>query len=58
MAEKKSSGAMQVWKLYDSKAGLKRKNKTCPKCGQGVFLGEHNNRVSCGRCGYAEMKGK
>ncbi|MBI2133783.1 30S ribosomal protein S27ae [Candidatus Woesearchaeota archaeon] len=56
MAEKKKSGAMQVWKLYDAKGGLKRKNKFCPKCGPGNFLAEHKNRTSCGKCGYAEMK--
>ena len=32
--------------------------KTCPKCGEGVFLAEHKNRVSCGKCGYTEFKKK
>jgi small subunit ribosomal protein S27Ae len=48
-------------------AGLKRKfyriegerlirgGQTCPKCGPGVFLAVHENRVSCGRCGYTEF---
>ncbi|MDD5503110.1 MAG: 30S ribosomal protein S27ae [Candidatus Thermoplasmatota archaeon] len=35
---------------------LIRKKKTCPKCGPGVFLAEHKNRLSCGKCGYAEIK--
>ncbi len=56
--KKKASDAMQVWKLYDAKGGLKHKNKSCPKCGPGVFLAEHKNRISCGKCGYAEMKSK
>jgi len=44
---------------YDVKDGkLIRKNRTCPKCGPGVFLAEHDNRVSCGKCGYAEIKSK
>lgn len=34
----------------------KRKNKFCPKCGAGVFLAEHKDRLSCGRCSYTEMK--
>jgi ubiquitin-small subunit ribosomal protein S27Ae len=59
MAEKKSSPVkkgkcMQVWKLYHQ--GAKSKNKSCPKCGPGCFLAEHANRVSCGKCGYTEMK--
>ena len=35
---------------------LKRKNKSCPKCGPGIFLADHPNRVYCGACGYVEMK--
>ena len=59
MAAAKKSKTMQVWKIYDSKGGsLKRKNKTCPKCGPGVYLAEHKSRISCGKCGYAEMRSK
>ena len=32
--------------------------KTCPKCGAGIFLAEHKERVSCGKCGYTEFKKK
>lgn len=28
----------------------------CPRCGPGVFMGEHKDRVSCGKCGYTEFK--
>ncbi|QLJ52340.1 MAG: hypothetical protein Sv326_0165 [Candidatus Fermentimicrarchaeum limneticum] len=31
--------------------------RSCPKCGSGVHLAEHKDRLSCGRCGYLEMKG-
>ncbi len=55
MAAAKKSDSMQVWKLYDKGT---RKNKFCPKCGAGFFLAQHKDRVSCGKCGYAEMKGK
>ncbi len=37
---------------------LKRKRTFCPKCGPGVFLAEHSDRLSCGRCGYTEFKKK
>lgn len=33
-----------------------RSRKHCPKCGPGVFLAEHKDRVSCGRCGYTEFR--
>jgi len=28
----------------------------CPKCGPGVYLAEHKDRWSCGKCGYYEKK--
>ena len=34
---------------------LKRVRRTCPKCGPGVFLAVHKDRVSCGKCGYTEF---
>lgn len=43
--------------LYAVKGdALTRTHKSCPKCGPGTFLAEHNNRRSCGKCGYAESK--
>jgi small subunit ribosomal protein S27Ae len=35
---------------------LTRTHKFCPKCGPGTFLAEHENRRSCGKCGYAEVR--
>ena len=35
---------------------LTRTHKSCPKCGPGVFLAEHGDRRSCGKCGYSESK--
>lgn len=47
---------MNVYKLYSTQGGrLERKNQTCPKCGDGVFMGRHSDRVSCGRCGFTEF---
>jgi small subunit ribosomal protein S27Ae len=43
--------------LYEIQGeSLTRTHKSCPKCGAGVFLAEHDNRRSCGRCGYSESK--
>jgi len=48
---------MSKWKLYEVKDGkVIRKRKECPKCGAGVFMAEHADRRSCGRCGYTEFK--
>ncbi len=64
MAEKKEKGAKtpRVSKKDAFAVGkdgrLERKKKHCPKCGPGVFLAEHGNRSSCGKCGYTEFKKK
>ncbi|MFO8133640.1 MAG: 30S ribosomal protein S27ae [Thermoplasmatota archaeon] len=43
--------------LYKIEDGvLVRTHKACPKCGDGVFLAEHKDRLSCGQCGYTEFK--
>ncbi|MEK6821183.1 MAG: 30S ribosomal protein S27ae [archaeon] len=35
---------------------VKRARVACPKCGPGVFLGQHKDRVACGNCGFLEWK--
>jgi small subunit ribosomal protein S27Ae len=68
MAKKKERGAegkekkkrpAKKWTLYEISAEgegkIKRKNKFCPKCGSGVFLAKHEDRYSCGKCGYTEF---
>jgi small subunit ribosomal protein S27Ae len=37
---------------------VERLRQSCPKCGPGVFLARHSDRVSCGRCGYTEFAKK
>jgi len=34
------------------------KDKSCPRCGPGVFLMKASNRLYCGRCHYTEFLGK
>ncbi|MBR9702685.1 30S ribosomal protein S27ae [Candidatus Woesearchaeota archaeon] len=32
-----------------------RKNRSCPKCGPGIFMAQHKDgRWACGKCGYME----
>lgn len=46
------------WERYEVTGDtIKRKNKTCSKCGPGVFMAEHKDRWACGKCGYMEKKG-
>ncbi len=44
----------EIYAVEDTK--LVRQRRFCPRCGPGVFLGEHKDRFSCGRCGYTEFK--
>lgn len=54
-AEKKFSKSA----LFEAKGeALGRKNKSCPKCGPGVYLAKHATREACGNCGYTEWKTK
>jgi ubiquitin-small subunit ribosomal protein S27Ae len=57
--EKPKKEGKKLSALYDiSDETITRKNKTCPKCGPGIFLANHSNRVVCGKCGYVEINSK
>ncbi len=53
-AQQKKAGK---WNFYKIEAGkVSRLKKNCPKCGHGVFLAQHKNRLACGKCGYSEIQ--
>jgi len=35
---------------------VERLRKSCPRCGPGIFLADHGERLACGKCGYTEFK--
>jgi len=37
---------------------ITRSRQFCPKCGNGVYLAEHADRMTCGKCGYTKYKQK
>ena len=46
----------QRWAIYKASGNkLERSNKFCPKCGIGVFMAKHKDRMTCGKCGYVEF---
>ncbi len=52
-----SSATRKPHDLYEIDGDVvKRKRQSCPKCGEGYFLAEHKDRISCGKCGYTEFK--
>ncbi len=44
----------QFFKVEGDK--INRIRRHCPKCGPSIFLAEHKDRFSCGKCGYTEYK--
>jgi small subunit ribosomal protein S27Ae len=48
---------VQRWKKYKVENGkVIVLGRWCPRCGEGYFLAEHHNRLTCGKCGYSEIK--
>jgi small subunit ribosomal protein S27Ae len=44
-------------RLYKAEGGtLKRLRQICPRCGPGIFMADHGERLACGKCGYTEFK--
>ncbi len=57
--EVKKKKTFQAHSLYEiSGSELKRKNKSCPKCGKGYYLAKHGDRLVCGKCQYTEFSSK
>jgi ubiquitin-small subunit ribosomal protein S27Ae len=44
----------EIFKVEGNK--VTRLRRHCPKCGDGFFLADHKDRLSCGKCGYTEFK--
>ena len=56
--EEKAKKPNNKWEKYKVSGNKIIRSKTCPKCGDGVFMGEHKDRFFCGKCGYSEFKSK
>ena len=56
MAKKQEKNPNNASKLYQVSGNkIERKNKSCPKCGPGVFMAKHSDRLYCGNCHYSEF---
>jgi small subunit ribosomal protein S27Ae len=48
--------SVKIWQKYEVKGeSLSRKNKFCPRCGEGTWLSRQKNRLYCGKCGYTSF---
>jgi small subunit ribosomal protein S27Ae len=48
----------QKYKKYKISGDSLTREKSCPRCGVGVFLGKHKGRLYCGKCKYTEFESK
>ncbi len=45
------------YELYEVEGdSFNRLKKSCPRCGPGIFMADHGERLACGKCGYTEFK--
>ncbi len=55
MAGKKGSSP-SVYKYYKLDGDkVTNIHKICSRCGKGVFMSIHKNRITCGKCGLTEF---
>ncbi|MDP3734637.1 MAG: 30S ribosomal protein S27ae [Nanoarchaeota archaeon] len=52
---KKAAGARAADLYTINGPKVERKNKSCPKCGLGMFMAQHKDRIVCGKCHYCEF---
>lgn len=45
----------EKWKHYKIVDGKIQRDKTCPRCGAGIFLAVSKDRMFCGKCKYTEF---
>jgi len=51
---KKEKLISSCYKIEEDK--IKRLLPTCERCGPGYFMAEHEDRYSCGHCGFTRYK--
>ena len=56
-AEKKKKKEKGVYTLYKvEKDKIVRLRPTCERCGPGYFMADHDDRYTCGHCGFTRYK--
>jgi ubiquitin-small subunit ribosomal protein S27Ae len=45
----------QKWKFYKIEGDKIIRERSCPRCGPGIFLAKSKNRMYCGKCHYTEF---
>ena len=53
--QKKNKPTSKKYSKYKIEGDKLTKEKSCPRCGPGVFLMKAKNRLYCGKCHYTEF---
>ena len=56
--EHKNKPTSKKYSKYKIEGSKITREKSCPRCGVGVFLMQAKDRVYCGKCHYTEYVGK
>ncbi len=56
--EHKNKPTSKKYSKYKIENGKIMRQKTCPRCGPGIFLMQAKDRLYCGKCHYSEFIGK
>ncbi|MFA5259503.1 MAG: 30S ribosomal protein S27ae [Candidatus Pacearchaeota archaeon] len=51
----KNKPTSKKYKMYKIEGDTIKRERSCPRCGTGVFLMKAKDRVYCGRCHYTEF---
>ncbi len=51
----KNKPTAKKYKHYIIEGDKVKRGKSCPRCGLGIFLANHKNRLYCGKCRYTEF---
>jgi small subunit ribosomal protein S27Ae len=52
--KKEEKGIHAIYKVEGDK--VTRLRPTCERCGPGYFMADHNDRYTCGHCGFTRYK--
>ena len=51
----KNKPVSKKYKMFKIEGGKVVRERSCPRCGPGVFLMKASNRLYCGRCHFTEF---
>lgn len=54
----KNNPTSKKYSKYKIEGDIIKREKTCPRCGPGIFLMTAKDRVYCGKCHYSEFMNK